>query len=1091
MLSPAYGPAEAAVTVTCTDTLTAESNTSNVGRAAGCWAWVVSATNFNKLVPLGAVGELVLEGPLLARLYLKNPGKTADAFVVDPEWVQKMTPGHSRRVYRTGDLCRFNSNGTLSILGRRDSQVKINGQRVELDEIAHHIQSELGGRTLVSIDAMHMAKISRGKNLVAFIQFLDSRNGEGSFDESITPMGQQQLAELDGKLRSRLPQYMVPSLFLKIKETPRTANGKLDRFKLREIAASLSDEQLSSHMHLTGVKRVPVTEDEKFLQVLWSKVLDIPPENISLGDDFFRLGGDSVSAMSLVSVARAEGVSVAVADMFAEPLLSDMALTMRKTKKLQKDEPFDLLHLPDESLRSLQEEAATKCGVTSEAVVDLYPCSPLQEALMALSIHQQGTYKAQRAFRITDENFDMARFKHAWDVVAKSETILRTRIINTQAVERPLQVVLETGVEWIKRDNLEAYIREDRETPTTYGGPLWRPAFVNERTSRYFVWSAHHVIYDAWSSGILFDQISRLYNAGDTLTTKSAPFKGFIRYLESVHQDDATAYWLSQFPEATEEPAGFPTKPAGTQQTARPDEKSYLETQTFSPTGISVATVLRAAWALVLTHYSDNDDVVFAETLSGRNAPVPGIPEMNGPAITTVPVRIRIDDLGGTTKKQYLEAVQAQIASMTPFQHMGLQNIKRMSEKARSAIDNIAHLFVIQPSSFSSSTGDGVEGMEVVINDLEDFDTFGLVMKCCIGEKNSVTLEAQYDKSVLSSEQIRRLLRHFDFIIQQICKTPSASLGTVNTISPGDLEEIKEWNRSLPDMVNDCVHFIVAQRAAERPEAEAICAWDGSYTYRELEGVTAKLAAHLQGLGVGPEVIVGLCFDKSKFNALAMLAVLKAGGAFTQLSPTYPTARSQEILQSIDASIVLCSPHHKSSFIGLAPHCLKIDQEFLDSLLVPTEPTSSNVQAHNTATVVFTSGTTGKPKGIALEHRNMCSMQHYEAPHMGINENTRTLQFAAHVFDNSNSDVLTTLMRGGCVCIPSEQERLNDIAHAIRKYNVNWCCVVPTVAESLDPDEVPTLTYLALGGERVRPDLHKRWARRVKLLNVGFFPPKQ
>ncbi|KAG8411848.1 Nonribosomal peptide synthetase [Metarhizium acridum] len=1096
-----YGPAEAAVSVTCTAPLSVESSSSNVGTAPGCSAWVVDVTDVNKLVPLDAIGELLLEGPLLARLYLKNPAKTAAAFVENPSWAQRMYPSQNRRFYRTGDLCRFNSDGTLTILGRRDTQVKINGQRVELDEIAHQIQHQLGTRALVSVDAIRIDKTSRSKALVAFIQFLDHRYEEADSDDILISVDEQRAAEfviLHHKLRKHLPKYMVPSLLIPIRHTSRTANGKLDRSKLDEIASSLSDDKLSSYKLRIGEGQDLKTDEEKLLQTLWSDVFSVSAGKISANDDFFRLGGDSVTAMNLVSAARAKGVSITVRDIFTSPLLSEMALKLRKCEENQRNEPFDLLQTSSETLKGIKDEVASQCGVPSEQVVDLYPCSPLQEGFMALSARQNGVYKAQRAFRITDKDFDWSRFKQAWAIVVKSEPILRTRIVHVNTIDRPLQAVLEEDgdVEWLEKDNLGAYLKEDREHIVSYGSVLWENAIIQDGTSCYFVWTAHHAIYDAWSTGILFDQISHAYRTG-TVSTKATDFKRMIRHLSSLKDKDAKAFWLSHFPEDTGVPTCFPITPSAAQQNYWPDQSFRLTSGVVrfpGPQTISVATILRAVWALTISHYTDSNDVVFAETLSGRNAPISGVSDMNGPAITTVPVRIRINRANGTSIKQYLEAVQAQSIAMIPFEHTGLQNIKRFGANAKSVIDSLTNLFLIQPSSLSSSSGTGIDGLETVINKFEDYDSFALVIKCILDEDRSLILEAQYDKAVIQAEQIQRILQHYDFMIQHIvnascipCDTPvppADTLDSIPTIDPDDFRNVKEWNKSLPRTIKACAHELIAQRVAEQPNAEAIFAWDGNYTYHQVQEATEKLSIRLQSLGVGPEIVVSLCFDKSKYAVIAMLAVLTAGGAFTQLSPTYPAARREEILSAINGNIALCSPQHESLFSSSSCCTLVVDDELLNSLHHHCGPIATNVQPHNAAIVLFTSGSTGKPKGIVVEHQNLCSMQHYQAANMGIDKLTRTFQFAANVFDNSNSDVFLTLMQGGCLCIPSEEERLNNIPAAINKYNANWCCVVRPVAESLDPNEVPTLEHLCLGGEKIGPELHSRWTGRVKLINV-------
>jgi len=265
--------------------------------------------------------------------------------------------------------------------------------------------------------------------------------------------------------------------------------------------------------------------------------------------------------------------------------------------------------------------------------------------------------------------------------------------------------------------------------------------------------------------------------------------------------------------------------------------------------------------------------------------------------------------------------------------------------------------------------------METLVNDNQEFDTYALVMKCLVDTDGKIEIEAKHDKSIIPTEQMDRVLRQYDFFLSQICSKLDVRLSDIFSVRPGDLEEIKGWNGSLPAPIETTVHQVIAQRTRERPQAQAVCAWDGNYTYQELEDVTNKLAAHLQRLGVGVETKVGLLFDKSKWNVVSMLSVLKAGGTYTQLSPEYPAARIQSILDNSEAAILLCAPQHRILLDSIATRTLAVDQESVNSIPIPNLPVVSRVSSRNSAFIVFTSGSTGKPKGAIVEHRGICTMQ--------------------------------------------------------------------------------------------------------------------
>ncbi|PYI08337.1 peptide synthetase [Aspergillus sclerotiicarbonarius CBS 121057] len=1093
-----YGPAESSVAVTCTPTrLNPNASPANIGQAFGCWAWIVDPSDHHRLMPLGAVGELLIEGPLLARHYLNNAAQTAAAFVENPRWAQSMTSDRHRRFYRTGDLCRFNRDGSLTIIGRRDSQIKIHGQRVELDHIKYEVQAQLAQRgesSLVSVDAVMLPKTqTQDRTLVAFVQFLDESPSSRSPDTLPTPMTEtlaRLFSGLQRALKTSLPQYMVPAMFVPITRIPRTANGKLARNVLREIIAVLSESDVARYM-LQGdnTKKAPTTPLEQKLQAVWSKVLSMPVEKVGADDDFFQLGGDSVVAMRLAAAARVAGMSLTFADIFAHPVLSDLAQVVRTADEVgdvATDEPaFDLVPLSSTStLQNVRGEVATQCGVQPEAIADLYPCTPLQEGLIALSMRQTGAYKDQRIMRLTDPNYEVPRCRRAVDAVVGAEPILRTRFVSISGAGL-LQAVLDVPVDWVRRDNLAAYLEEDLSAPVTYGSSLVRLALVEEPNGeRYIVWSGHHALCDGFSMDITFEQIAHAMTHEGSVMPKPVSFKGFIRFLQDQDRDSAAReFWQTQFPADGETPPQFPPRPQGHRVVPHRACRSRFQLNRPPGSKISVTTYLRAAWGLVVARHLDSSDVLFGVTLSGRNAPVAGISTMNGPTMTTAPFRMTVPWDSETTVAQYLDTVHQQAVAMMPFEHTGLQKIRRLNEQARAAIGNMGHRFAVEPSIGDS---EALDGMEIVSADLpEGFYTDSLVIRNYDHSAGTIVVEARYDHTLISDRCMQRLLSQYAHVVQQLISQPETCVRDIQVLSPEDMGEIIKWNGDLPETVQECVHQLVAERTKERPDAEAVCAWDGSYTFGELDAVTERLAAYLQSLGVGPEVTVALCFDKSKWNVVSMLSVLKAGGCYTALSPAYPAARMHDILQDVQAPLVLCPPHHAATFTGMAPKVLAIDHAGFKYLPKPTtaDRVTPAVQPSNAALIVFTSGSTGKPKGAIIEHRGLCSMQHYEGPHVQMGRDTRTLQFASHVFDVANSEVFTTLMRGGCVCVPSETERLSDLAGAVNKYRVNWSFHVPTTAETLDPEQMPGLKHLALGGEAISQGLCDRWASRVTLLN--------
>lgn len=269
-----------------------------------------------------------------------------------------------------------------------------------------------------------------------------------------------------------------------------------------------------------------------------------------------------------------------------------------------------------------------------------------------------------------------------------------------------------------------------------------------------------------------------------------------------------------------------------------------------------------------------------------------------------------------------------------------------------------------------------------------------------------------------------------------------STIGDLDIFSRHDYEQVMSWNKTLPHTVDTCFHQHFEDIARKMPDAPAITSWDCNFTYSELDKLSTKLANYLAELGVAPETLVPICFNKSSVAIVSMLGILKAGGAFVAMDPLYPVSRIQAIIKATNASIVMAEPAHCHLFEGLTKYIVAIDRKFADELPLAHSMARPQPSPSNTAYVVFTSGSTGAPKGIMVEHRALCTAAFSLAVPMRVNAMSRFLQFAAYTFDLSYGDIFVTLSQGGCICVPSEHERMNDLAGAIVRMNVNTACLI-------------------------------------------------
>ncbi|KAG8414563.1 Nonribosomal peptide synthetase [Metarhizium acridum] len=352
-LRETFGPTECSVLALVNPDLSSDPR--NIGRESGCICWIVDPDDHNKLVAVGAIGELLIEGPILGRGYLNDPLKTSAAFIENPAWAEKFRNNQTVRLYKTGDLVHYCPDGSIRFFRRKDTQVKLRGQRIEPGEVEHHISNSFDGAERVVVDVLALESETPRSFLVAFIKSasLNDNNDTDSDADFFSPPSttfSAQVALTQARLQNQLPKHMVPTIFLPLNFVPLTSSCKTDRRMLKRKAAALTRSELETYMHAgASVKQTPATEMEQKLHLLWAKVLNLATEMIGTNDDFFHLGGDSISAMQLVFQCRRIGISIDMEDVFRHRTLVGIASHARNEKNsaialaVEKiDEPFPL-----------------------------------------------------------------------------------------------------------------------------------------------------------------------------------------------------------------------------------------------------------------------------------------------------------------------------------------------------------------------------------------------------------------------------------------------------------------------------------------------------------------------------------------------------------------------------------------------------------------------------------------------------------------------------------------------------------------------------------------------------------------------------
>lgn len=1049
---------------------------------------------------------MIIEGPLLAREYLNDPVKTANSFITDPAFVQQLGISPNRRMYRTGDLVQQNMDGSLVYLGRRDTQVKIRGQRVEIGEIESHIIDLLPNAREAIVDVIRPVAEDHDISpmLVAVIE-ADISETEASTSDTrlelyspsqITQRTREGLDGLDTDLGLVLPAYMVPTVYLLASRLPVNASGKLDRRAVRDHLMSLPRDVLRSFSGLANSKQMPTTPMEQKLQTLYTSTLMLRPEEVGINDSFFRLGGDSVAAMKLTAAAHAQDIPLSVADIFRWPRLVDLAEAMEEKRghgsdSVNEEDPelFSLwpeLQTGATEKSRLLADVAEQCGVSVDEIEDIYPCSPLQAGLMTITAQRPEAYVVQRVFKLQG-GISTQKLKAVWARLTEVLPILRTRVIpSVQATA--LQVVLRETPIWQTGISLEDYLTTDRATPMTYGGALSRTAILEDGSHRHFVWTVHHSIYDGWSMAKMMKMLEEMLSGSELSTPVSVPVSRFIGYLTKKDKDQTAMFWQKHLGGANW--TRYPELPSQ-QHIINPRNTSHRRLRIPTISGSTTFIVLRAAWALLVASNTGADEAVINIVLSGRTAPVKDLLDLVAPTITTVPFHVSTSS--GQPVRDFLANIQDQATEMIPHEHTGLQNIRRMVSSLGPDFDP-GHIFVVQPAAESESTvANSHLEIEREASSMDAFHAQALTIECTVGQDTrDVEVELRFDDAVIATDNAEQLLDQFSHLVQQLAQNADKELplSSLQLLSPEQMAQICKWNSSIPSRVDRCIHELVMDQITAQPVAKAVTAWDGDLTYKQLDDLSRRLALHLIETGISPEVMVGVCMSKSKWAVVAMLAVLRAGGVVVPLGTRQPLSRIETIVTDTAAPLILTDHPQEQRLEGLRAHTqLLIVESFFDRTADPAHNTEPRVFARpdNAAWVIYTSGSTGTPKGVVLEHGALATSILGHGTAYGLQADDRILQFAAYTFDAAIQEIMTTLAFGACICIPSEQDRVERLTSFVAENRITMATLTSTVAALIRPQETPTVRTIILVGEAVQANVVDQWLQQATVIN-GYGP---
>ena len=1024
-----------------------------------------------RLAPVGIVGELYIGGAGLARGYLNRPDLTADRFVPDPFATQ---PGE--RMYRTGDLVRWRADGQLDFLGRADHQVKLRGYRIELGEIENELEThEQVDRAVIMVREDYPGD----KRLVAYVVRKDSGQGLSS-------------VRLREHLRQRLPEYMVPATWVELERFPLSPNGKIDRAALPKPELKKLDE-VRSHV-------APRTPVEKNLATIWAELLDV--EQVGVHDNFFDLGGDSLTAIRVLSrVAQQYGTDFHVQNLFDAPTIEEFS-------------------------RIIQAKAqpAARAALQPRGREQAVPLSYPQQVLWIVDqLHPSALcYNIAETFRIKGD-LNVAALQWALTEIVRRHEALRTRFVVEG--ELPVQYINPPGnlpLPVIDLRNVEASTREQRaqqlmvqrarEPFYLKKGPLLRALLVRLGDLEHkLMVTVHHIATDGWSQAILWSELGALYGAFGQeksplaeLPIQYADYAQWQRkWLDEEKLQQHLVYWkrqLAKMPVELKLPSDRPRPGIQTFRGAREAlkldfELSQAVKKVSRAQGVTAFMLLLAVFKTLLHRYSGEEDIAVGTAIADRRRMESE--GMIGFFINTLVLRT---DLSGNPRFSDLLQRVGSVA-LEAHRHQDVPFLKLVEQLAakRNLNNNplFQVIFVLENTPLAALSLPGLQADPVPM----DIGTaIGDLLLSFTEVKNEFQGFMEYNTDLFDRTTIRRMISSYMTLLQAVVAEPEKDIESLALIPTEDqarlMLECKGTQAEFPG--EKCLHTLFAEQAERTPEAVALADKEQKLTYSDLNRRANQLASCLVELGVGVEARVGVCMRHSAEMVVAVLGILKAGAAYVPLDPVHPVERLAFMLEDARVEVLLTQADVQVLVPRKGSHrTVLIDQDWARIAGYPGEAPQVSVSPRNLAYVIYTSGSTGKPKGVECPHSGVVNLLHDFKRRWSVDAGFRCSVWTSLSFDVSVYDIFAGLLFGGTLEVVPEQHRADGrkMSEWLSRREIESAYLPPFMLDSLcewaeeHPGEL-RLRQLLVGVEPIEQRVLQRLRERIAGLKIinGYGP---
>ena len=1018
-------------------------------------------------VPVGVAGEIYVGGVGVARGYVGQAALTAERFIANPFGEA------GKRLYRTGDRARHLPNGQLQYLGRLDEQVKIRGFRIELGEIEAQLR-----------------KHKQVKEAVVIVR--ENQPGEQHLIGYVEPRGDDRPSaeELHMYLRSMLPEYMVPAVFVVLEHLPLTASGKVDR-------QSLPAPDMTAQLHAQYVSFSTPTEE--VLVQIWAEVLQL--EQVGVLDNFFELGGHSLLATQVMARVRESfAVELPLRTMF------EASVTVRE--------------LAEKIDRSRREEQGLKLPelVARPVGMERIPLSFAQERLWFLEQLQDlgGMHNEMLPMHL-EGALDVDALRRSFEELVRRHENLRTRIVTTEE-GRGIQLIDPPGLfKWrvidlseLSRQARDAeqrrLIQAEAQDSFDLTESLFRVSLLRlESDSHVLLVTLHHIISDVWSLlGVLQRELNTLYAAyseghPSPLAELSVQYADYALWQRSWLQGDVLQgqleYWkqqLADMPAALELPTDRPRPAMPSFEGARvpmvvSKPLSDALNELGRREGATLYMVLLAAFQLVLSRWSGQRDVVVGSPIAGRiHRKTEGLiglflnnlvmrTELSGdPSFKELLVRVKEVALGAYAHQDIpFERLVAELEPQRDLSRQALFQVVLVLQNQR-----LTELELPKLALRSAQVEYGTAKVDLSVS---FFQT-----------EHGLSGHAEYATDLFDAATIERLAESFQQVLAAVVVDAERPISELPLLGQEQRDQLLvQWNATQRDYPHDhCIHELFEEQVRRAPDAVAVVYEGTLLTYGELNAKANKLARYLREIGIGPDQLVGVCVERGLEMMVGLLGILKAGGAYVPLDPAYPAERLAYMLEDAATTVVLTQERLREGLPATASRVIALDSawnEIAHQSSDNVDVKSIGLHADHLAYVIYTSGSTGRPKGVLLEHHGLCNVATLQQHVFATRTDSRVLQFASFSFDACTWEWVMALCAGARLCAASRADLIpgERLQATLDTLGITHATLPPIVLGALLPEAgSETLRTLIVAGEACPGTLVQQWAHGRQFVNA-------